>query len=226
MPATRASGGAGCRATWQLVTHPHRIGSAGEGSVRQHFVEGDTQRMSRSAAGVDRAVHPAGLFQRHVGEASPADHLRRREAPGRIARQTGEEGTPQPRQPHAAACRVRQMMSADGLMSLWIRPRSCTRRSAPTKGSRCAEQPCGTSPSVQAGQASLERAILRCSSRSTQSIDVSSSTVAGAGLGRQIVARCRGRERCLLPQRGRMREPREARWRRDRGPRRRKLRAH
>ena len=75
-----------------------------KGSVpRQHFVEGDAQRIE-IAAGVHRAVHPAGLFRRHVGE-RPGDHLRRRGGLV-LARQT--RGNAEPRQPHAAACRVHQ----------------------------------------------------------------------------------------------------------------------
>ena len=57
--------------------HPfHRIGG-GEGQFAgQHLVEGDPERVE-IAAGVDRPVHPAGLFGGHVGERS-RDHLRRR----------------------------------------------------------------------------------------------------------------------------------------------------
>ena len=65
-PRTRSPGGTGCRAMWQCT---HSIGSeAVKGSVAgQHLVEGDAERIE-IAAGIDRAVHAAGLFRRHVGE--------------------------------------------------------------------------------------------------------------------------------------------------------------
>ena len=109
-----------------MAVHPlHRIGG-GEGELpRQHFVEGDTQSIE-IAAGVHRAVHPAGLFRRHVGE-RPGDHLRRRGGLV-LARQT--RGNAEPRQPHAAACRVHQdicrldvLMDQASLMHLAERPR-------------------------------------------------------------------------------------------------------
>jgi hypothetical protein len=54
----------------------HRIGG-GEGELpRQHFVKGDAQSIE-IAAGVYGAVHPAGLFRRHVGERT-RNHFRRR----------------------------------------------------------------------------------------------------------------------------------------------------
>ncbi len=74
----------------------------GEGELpRQHFVKGDAQCIE-IAAGVHRAVHPASLFRRHVGE-RPGDHLKRRRDLA-LARQT--RGNAEPRQPHAAACCV------------------------------------------------------------------------------------------------------------------------
>jgi hypothetical protein len=85
------------------VHPPHRIGG-GEGELpRQHFVKGDAQSI-KIAAGVHRTVHPAGLFRRHVGK-RPGDHLRRRRGL-MLARQP--RGNAEPRQPHAAACRVHQ----------------------------------------------------------------------------------------------------------------------
>ena len=59
-----------------VAMHPfHRIRS-GEGQyARQHLVEDDAERVE-IAAGVDRAVHPPGLFRRHIGERA-RDHLRR-----------------------------------------------------------------------------------------------------------------------------------------------------
>ena len=87
-----------------VTVHPlHRIGCREGELPRQHFVEGDTQGIE-IAAGVDRAVHPAGLFRRHVGERS-SNHLRRRRGL-MLARQT--RGNAEARQPHAAACLVDQ----------------------------------------------------------------------------------------------------------------------
>ncbi len=53
----------------------HRIGGDEGRRPRQHLVEGDAQRVE-VAAGIDRAVHAAGLLRRHVGE-RPGDHLGR-----------------------------------------------------------------------------------------------------------------------------------------------------
>ena len=66
-----------CRLSGDVAVHPfHRVGG-GEGQfARQHLVEGDPERVE-IAAGVDRPIHPAGLFGGHVGE-RPRDHLRRR----------------------------------------------------------------------------------------------------------------------------------------------------
>ena len=65
------------RLAGNMAVHPfHRI-SGGEGQfARQHLIEGHAQRVE-VAAGIDRPVHPPGLFGRHVGE-RPGDHLRRR----------------------------------------------------------------------------------------------------------------------------------------------------
>ena len=87
-----------------VAVHPfHRI-SGGEGQrPRQHLVERDSQRIE-IAAGVDRAIHPAGLFRRHVGERS-GDHLGRLGAP-MLAGQAG--GNSETGEPGAAACPVHQ----------------------------------------------------------------------------------------------------------------------
>jgi hypothetical protein len=106
--------------------HPlHRIGG-GEGQLpRQHLVEGDAQRVE-IAAGIHRAIHPAGLFRRHVGERA-GNHFRRRRGLV-LARQT--RGDAEPRQPHVAACRVDQdvcrldvLVDQASLMHLSERPR-------------------------------------------------------------------------------------------------------
>ena len=75
----RSPGGTGCRAIWQCT---HSIGSdAVNGKTAgEHLVERDAERVE-VAAGIDRAVHPPGLFGGHVGE-RPGDHLGRRRAPG------------------------------------------------------------------------------------------------------------------------------------------------
>ena len=117
-----------------MAVHPfHRVGG-GEGELsRQHFVKGDTQSVE-IAAGVYRAVHPAGLFRRHVGE-RPSDHLRRC---GRLvlARQT--RGDAEPRQPHAAACRVHQdICRLDVLMNKAARVHLAER---PREGDRDAQE--------------------------------------------------------------------------------------
>jgi hypothetical protein len=113
-----------------MAVHPlHRIGSRERQRPRKHLVEGDTQSIE-VAAGVHRAVHPASLFRRHVGE-RPGDHLRRRGGL-MLARQT--RGTAEPRQPHAAARRVHQdicrldvLMDKASLMHSAERPREWDR---------------------------------------------------------------------------------------------------
>ena len=93
---TRSPGGTGCRAMWQWT---HSIGSAADEGQRsrEHFVEGDAAGIE-VAAGIDRPVHPAGLFGRHVGE-RPRDHLGRRGGLA-LARQTRRDT--EARQPDAA----------------------------------------------------------------------------------------------------------------------------
>ena len=87
-----------------VAVHPlHRIGGGERQRPRQHFIEGDPQRIE-IAAGVDRTVHPAGLFRRHVGERA-GDHLRGR---GRLALARQARGNAEAGQPHAAAYRVHQ----------------------------------------------------------------------------------------------------------------------
>ncbi len=81
----------GCRAMWQWT---HSIGSAAvKGSTPgEHLVERDAKRV-KIAAGIDRAIHPAGLLGRHVGECS-GNHLRRfrRLAFARQTRSNAEAG--------------------------------------------------------------------------------------------------------------------------------------
>ena len=93
--ATRSAGGTGCRAMWQCT---HSIGSRRGKRQRagQHFVEGDAERVE-IAARIDRAVHPAGLFRRHVGQRA-RDHLGRlrRLALAPQARRDAKPGQPDP----------------------------------------------------------------------------------------------------------------------------------
>src|SRR5712672_3004284 len=78
--------------------------NCGEGQrAGQQLVKGGPQRV-QVASRVDRAVHPAGLFGRHVGERA-RDHLWRGGGLA-LARQTRSDA--EPRQPHAAACRFHQ----------------------------------------------------------------------------------------------------------------------
>ena len=83
----------------------------------QQFVERDSQGVE-IASGVDRAVHPAGLFRRHVGERA-GDHVWRL---GRLvlARQARRDA--EARQPARAGLGSTRMLA--GFTSLWMRPRS------------------------------------------------------------------------------------------------------
>jgi hypothetical protein len=81
----------------------HRIGG-GEGQrAREQLVECDPQSVE-IASGIDRPVHPARLFGRHVGERS-GDHLGRLGDP-MLAKQTGRNA--EAREPDAAVRRVHQ----------------------------------------------------------------------------------------------------------------------
>jgi hypothetical protein len=109
-----------------MAVHPlHRIASGKGQRPRKHLVEGDTQGIE-IAARVNRAVHSAGLFRRHVGE-RPDDHLWRGVRLA-LARQT--RGNAESRQPYAAACYVHQnicrldvLMDQASRMHLAERPR-------------------------------------------------------------------------------------------------------
>jgi hypothetical protein len=107
----------------------HRI-SGREGQLpRQHFVKGDTECIE-IAAGVHRAIHPAGLFRRHVRE-RPGDHLGRG---GRLALARQKRSNAEPRQPRAAVCSIHQdirrldvLMNETSLMHAAQRPRQTDR---------------------------------------------------------------------------------------------------
>ena len=56
-----------------VAVHPlHRIGRGEGQTAGEHLVKRDAERVE-IAAGIDRAVHPPGLFGRHVGERSGDD---------------------------------------------------------------------------------------------------------------------------------------------------------
>ena len=58
----------GHRLSGNVAVHPfHRVGRRKGQTPREHLVQGDTQSVE-IAARVDRAIHPAGLFRRHVGQ--------------------------------------------------------------------------------------------------------------------------------------------------------------
>ena len=99
---TRSLGGVGWRAMWQCT---HSIGSAAlNGSrARQHLVERDAQRVE-VAPSIDRAVHSAGLFGRHVGERAGDGLWRLWRLP--LARQARRD--PEPHEPDLACCGIDQ----------------------------------------------------------------------------------------------------------------------
>ena len=62
----RSPGGTGCPG--DMAVHPfHGIGRGERQDAGEHLVERDAERVE-VAAGIDRAIHPSGLFGRHVGE--------------------------------------------------------------------------------------------------------------------------------------------------------------
>ena len=80
----------------------HRIGRRERQTTREHPIEHDAERVE-VAARVDRAVHPPGLFRRHIGERA-GDH------PGRLgrlplARQTRRDAEPGEPRPSVRAIR-------------------------------------------------------------------------------------------------------------------------
>src|SRR5437868_4688767 len=73
--AARSPGGAGWRAMWQW-THSRGVGGGKRQRTRKHLVQDDVQRVE-IAAGINRAIHSARLFGRHIGKGAGND-LRRR----------------------------------------------------------------------------------------------------------------------------------------------------
>ena len=84
-----------CRLACNVAVDPlQRVGGGKRQRARKHLVQGDAQRVE-IAAGVNRAIHAAGLFGRHVGEGAGNDLRRRGRL--RLARQLGcnpESGQP------------------------------------------------------------------------------------------------------------------------------------
>ena len=83
------------RPSRDVAVHPfHRIGRGKRQDAREHLVERDAERVE-VAAGVDRAVHPPGLFRRHIGERAGDDLGRLGRLPlARQARGDAETGQP------------------------------------------------------------------------------------------------------------------------------------
>ena len=87
-----------------MAVHPfHWVGRAEGQRPRQHLVENDAERIE-IAAGIDRAVHPSGLFRRHIGKRA-GDNLGRRR---RLVLAGQPRGDAKARQPDAAAGGVDQ----------------------------------------------------------------------------------------------------------------------
>ena len=100
-----------------VAVHPlHRIGRGERQWAREHLVEGDAERVE-IAAGVDRPVHPSGLFGRHVGERA-GDDLRRL---GRLRSRGRREAMPNPVSRTSPVAQITRILG--GLMSLCTRPR-------------------------------------------------------------------------------------------------------
>ena len=84
-----------CRLARNVAVDPlQRIVSGKRQRTRKHLVQGDAHRV-KIAAGIDRPIHAAGLFGRHVGEGAGNDLRRRGRL--RLARHLGcnpEAGQP------------------------------------------------------------------------------------------------------------------------------------
>ena len=91
--STRSPGGAGFLATWQWT---HSIGSDAVNGrcAGEHLIEDDAERIEVTAR-IDRAIHPPGLFGRHIGERA-GDGFGRRErlSFARQPRRDAEAGEP------------------------------------------------------------------------------------------------------------------------------------
>src|SRR3989442_9956405 len=83
----------------------HGLGGGEREGSREHLVERDAVGV-QIAARIDRAVHPAGLFRRHVGER--AGHDVRRRGRRTLAWQAGRDA--KAGQPRLARCGMREDM--------------------------------------------------------------------------------------------------------------------
>ena len=80
-----------------MAVHPfHRIGRREGQNAREHLVQRDAEGVE-IAAGVDRAVHPPGLFGCHVGKRTGDDFGRL----GRLPLAGQARGDAEPGQPHS-----------------------------------------------------------------------------------------------------------------------------
>ena len=98
----------------------HGIGRGERQCAREHLVERDAERVE-VAAGIDRAVHPPGLFGRHIGERAGDDLGRLGRLP--LARQTrgdAEAGEPDlsARAVHQDIGRLDVLVDEPGLVDL------------------------------------------------------------------------------------------------------------
>ena len=95
----------------------HGIGGGERQCAGEHLIERDAERVE-VAAGIDRAIHPSGLFGRHVGERA-GDGLGRL---GRLPLARQARGDAEPGEPDLVRSSQFTRIWA-GLRSLWTRPR-------------------------------------------------------------------------------------------------------
>ena len=104
----------------------HGIGGGEREGSREHLVERDAVGV-QIAARIDRAVHPAGLFRRHVGER--AGHDVRRRGRRALAWQAGRDA--KAGQPRLARCGMREDMSRLDVLvdeAACVQPPECDRQ--------------------------------------------------------------------------------------------------
>ena len=87
-----------------MAVHPfHRVGRGERQRAREHLIERDAERIE-VAARIDRAIHPPGLFGRHIGERA-GDGLGRL---GRLSLARQPRGDAEPGEPHRSVGAVHQ----------------------------------------------------------------------------------------------------------------------